>query len=279
MAQIFGEPSRNAAEQSFRRTRRLFVAAFVAIGALATLGGYGIGAAFPTRGFPAMWVLVIAALLFVLMWLISKWATDKIDAIDRERLAWRKGAVGEALVAAALQVLPDDFVVVNDVSKTLSNIDHVVVGPSGVFVVDAKNWTGTVEADGKGELLLNGRPLQKPTIKRTLGAVMDFQGKLKALTERDYFVRGLMVFPTAYVKANYGSTRQIHCVRGERVAAYIQDHTFANKLSVDDVERIKRATLQLAGMDARFMSESRPLSAIRLSRHPCSRCNAKGRLP
>src|SRR5438552_1735456 len=125
MAQIFGEPSRNAAEQSFRRTRRLFVAAFVAIGALATLGGYGIGAAFPTRGFPAMWVLVIAALLFVLMWLISKWATDKIDAIDRQRLAWRKGAMGEALVAAALQVLPDEFVVVNDVSNTLSNIDHV----------------------------------------------------------------------------------------------------------------------------------------------------------
>ena len=70
-----------------------------------------------------------------------------------------------------------------------------------------------------------------------------------------------MVFPTAYVKANYGSTRQIHCVRSERVAAYIQDHTFANKLSVDDVERIKRATLQLAGMDERFMSESRPVSA------------------
>jgi hypothetical protein len=255
MAQIFGEPSRNAAEQSSKRTRKLLTAAIAAIGALGALGGYGIGAAFLTRGFPVMWVLVIAALLFVLLWLIGKWATDKIDAIDRERWAWRKGAVGEALVAAALRVLPDEFVVVNDVSKTLSNIDHVVVGPSGVFVVDAKNWTGTVEADGKGELLLNGRPLQQPAIKRTLGAVMDFQGKLKALTERDYFVRGLIVFPTAYVKANSGSTRQIHCLRSERVAAYIQDHTFANKLSVDDVERIKRATLQLAGMDPRFMSE------------------------
>jgi len=261
MAQIYGEPSRNAAEQSFKRTKSLLVAAFVAIGTLGVLGGYGLGAVFPIRGFPVVWLLLIAGLLCLVMWLISKWATDKIDAMERERSRWHKGAVGEALVAAALQALPNDFVVVNDMTKRLGNVDHVVIGPTGVYVVDAKNWTGTVEADGKGELLLNGRPLQQLTIKRTLGAVMDFQGKLKALTERDYFVRGLMVFPTAYVKANYGSTRHIHCVRGERVAAYIQDHTFANKLSVDDVERIKRATLQLAGMDARFMSESRPVSA------------------
>jgi hypothetical protein len=194
MAQFFGEPSRNADQQAFKRTRKLLIVAFVAIGTLATLGGYGIGAAFPTRGFPATWVLVIAALLFVLMWLISKWATDKIDAIDRERLAWRKGAVGEALVAAALQALPDDFVVVNDVTKRLGNIDHIVVGPTGVFVVDAKNWTGTVEADGKGELLLNERPLEQPAIKRMLAAVMDFRSKLNTLNVVMYIVRVLLFF-------------------------------------------------------------------------------------
>jgi len=155
----------------------------VAIGALGALGGYVLGAVFPIRGFPAVWVLLIAALLYLLMWVISKRATDKIDAMERERSRWRKGAVGEALVAAALQALPNEFVVVNDMTKRLGNIDHVVIGPTGVYVVDAKNWTGTVEADGKGELLLNNRPIEKPTIKRTVNAVMDFQGKLKSLTE------------------------------------------------------------------------------------------------
>ena len=33
---------------------------------------------------------------------------------------------------------------------------------------------------------------------------------------------------------------------------YLNDQTFARKLSAVDVDRIKRATLQLAGMDARF---------------------------
>ena len=167
-------------------------------------------------------------------------------------MSWRKGAMGEAIVAATLRDLPHDFAVINDVSKRFGNIDHVVIGPTGIYVVDAKNWKGSVKANGSGELLLNGQPLPKPAIKTLLGAVMDFREKLKALTETDYFVRGLMVFPNAYVEANFGSTRHIHCLRNERLIDYLNDQTFARKLSAIDVDRIKRATLQLAGMDTRF---------------------------
>lgn len=252
MAQVFGTSGRNAAEQSHQRTKRLLVAGFVGIAALAVLGGYALGAAFPIRGFALSWVLIINALLGLLIWLISKWANDRIDLMDRERMSWRKGAIGETLVALTLAELPNEYVVIHDVSKRFGNIDHVVVGPTGVYVVDAKNWTGSVKADGQDELLLNGKPLPKPPIKALLGAVMDFQSKLKALTEVDYFVRGLMVFPNAYVEANYGSTRQIHCLRNERLIEYLQDREFSRKLSRSDIDGIKRATLQLAGMDERF---------------------------
>ena len=252
MAQVFGTSGRNAAEQSHQRTKRLLIAGLVGIAALALLGGYALGTVSPIRGLPLGWGLVIDALLLLLIWLIGKWATDKIDEVDRERMSWRKGAAGEALVASTLDELPNNFVVINDVSKRFGNIDHVVIGPTGVYVVDAKNWKGTVKADGNGELLLNGQPLNKPPIKGMLGAVMDFQSKLKALTETDYFVRGLMVFPNAYVEANYGSTRQIHCLRNDRLGEYLKDPEFSRRLSRTDIDGIKRATLQLAGMDARF---------------------------
>jgi len=254
MAQVFGASGRNAAEESHKQTKKLLIVAFAGIAALGFLGGYAIGAAFPIRGFRLGWVLTISGLFWALAWLIGKWGIHKIDAIDRERMSWRKGAVGEAIVAATLGDLPHDFVVINDVSKRFGNIDHVVIGPTGIYVVDAKNWKGSVKADGSGELLLNDQPLAKPAIKTLLGAVMDFQAKLKALTETDYFVRGLMVFPNAYVEANFGSTRHIHCLRNERLIDYLNDQTFARKLSAIDVDRIKRATLQLAGMDARFSS-------------------------
>jgi hypothetical protein len=87
-----------------------------------------------------------------------------------------------------------------------------------------------------------------------LTGVMDFQTKLTALTEGDYFVRGLLVFPIAYVQADFGSTRHIHCLRDDRLVDYIQNKTFAQSLSSDDLDRITRATLQLAGMDKRFAS-------------------------
>jgi hypothetical protein len=253
MAQVFGEPGRNAAEESFRQTKNVLVVAMCAIGALGVIGGYVFGRVFPIRHFSFGWMFLITALICIFIWLIGQWGTNKIDVIDRQRMSWRKGAVGEALVEGILISLPDDFIVINDVSKRFGNIDHVVIGPTGVYVIDSKNWRGTVSTDGKGELLLNGKPPLKPAIKTTLGAVMDFQNKLKALAEEEYFVRGLLVFPMAYVEANFGSTRQIHCLRDDRLVDYIQNQTSSMRLGEDDIKRIKRATLQLAEMDERFV--------------------------
>ena len=197
-------------------------------------------------------MLLITALICSLVWLIGKWGTVRIDYLDRQRMSWRKGAVGEALVARTLETLPNDFVVINDVTKRFSNIDHVVIGPTGVYVIDTKNWKGTVKTDGKGELLANDRPPSKPAIKAMVGSVMDFQNKIKALVGKDYFVRGLMVFPIAYLEANFGATGHIHCLRDGQLVDYIQNKTFARSLRRDDIDRIKRAALQLAGMDERF---------------------------
>lgn len=252
MAQVFGEPGRNAAEESFRQTKNVLVVVTCAIGALGVIVGYAFGDVFPIRHFSFGWVLLITALMCVLMWLIGQWATAQIDSIDRQRMSWRKGAVGEALVAGTLASLEDDFVVINDVTKRFSNIDHIVIGPTGVYVIDTKNWKGTVKTDGKGELLANERPPSKPAIKAMVGSVMDFQNKIKALVGKDYFVRGLMVFPIAYLEANFGATGHIHCLRDDQLVDYIQNKTFAKSLRSDDIGRIKRAALQLAGMDERF---------------------------
>lgn len=42
-----------------------------------SLGGYGVGAALPIRGFALGWMLLITSLMSVLMWLISRWRTDE----------------------------------------------------------------------------------------------------------------------------------------------------------------------------------------------------------
>jgi hypothetical protein len=56
--------------------------------------------------------------------------------------AWERGAVGEERMALRLADLPDTFRMLHDrrIRGTRANIDHIVVGPSGVWVIDAKRY-------------------------------------------------------------------------------------------------------------------------------------------
>lgn len=60
--------------------------------------------------------------------------------------AWRSGAQGERVVAAALaQVEGDELRVIHDRrlgGRSKANIDHLVVTPKGVTVIDAKRYVG-----------------------------------------------------------------------------------------------------------------------------------------
>lgn len=59
--------------------------------------------------------------------------------------SWKKGAKGENLVAKSLNTLPKDYFVFNDVNlpNGRGNIDHVVVGPKGIFAIETKNLSGS----------------------------------------------------------------------------------------------------------------------------------------
>ena len=66
---------------------------------------------------------------------------------------WSAGAEGERLVAASLAHLERyGWVTLHDLrwpGRQRANIDHIAVGPGGIVVVDAKNWSGSVTvADG-----------------------------------------------------------------------------------------------------------------------------------
>lgn len=65
--------------------------------------------------------------------------------------AWATGARGEEKFAAALDGI-DGLRVLHDrrVPKSRANIDHIVIAPAGVFVVDAKNYRGTIAIRNRG---------------------------------------------------------------------------------------------------------------------------------
>lgn len=65
--------------------------------------------------------------------------------------AWATGARGEEKFAKALEGI-DGLHMLHDrrVPRSPANIDHILISPAGVFVVDAKNYRGTIAIRNRG---------------------------------------------------------------------------------------------------------------------------------
>jgi hypothetical protein len=69
--------------------------------------------------------------------------------------AWGKGASGEEALGARLSALASErLVVLHDrrVPGSRANIDHLAVAPGGVFVIDAKHYSGRLEKRNLGNI-------------------------------------------------------------------------------------------------------------------------------
>jgi len=98
---------------------------------------------------------------------VVKFLTDDPQCIT----AWAKGSMGERVLATSLEKnLGEHAIVLSDrrVPKTRGDIDHSVVAPTGVWVVDAKNYSGLVEQRDVGgwfktdlQLYVGGRDRSK----------------------------------------------------------------------------------------------------------------------
>lgn len=71
--------------------------------------------------------------------------------------AWLKGSVGEERLGLVLDRIPHAWALHDRaVPASKANIDHILVVPSGVFVIDAKRYKGKI-AWSAGQLRVNGR--------------------------------------------------------------------------------------------------------------------------
>ena len=138
MARIHGIPGEwSRVKGSVLGLWPLFLAVFAAGASLALF------APSPLAGATAL----VAALVYII------WALMRgLRHVER----FYKGARGEEKVAGILQSLPDAYHVFNDFVVGRSHVDHVVVGPGGVFAVETKCWNGKVTVED-GHVLLDGQ--------------------------------------------------------------------------------------------------------------------------
>ncbi len=75
------------------------------------------------------------------------------------------GARGEERVAGILASLSERYHVFNDFTACGTNVDHVVVGPAGVFAVETKFWNGKVTIED-GRILVDGERPSRPPLSQ-----------------------------------------------------------------------------------------------------------------
>jgi Nuclease-related domain len=79
-----------------------------------------------------------------------------------DAVAWRRGAAGERRTARLLGPLErHGWAVLHDlaVAGSRANLDHLVIGPGGVFVIDSKQYRGRLQLDRSGRLWHGRYPL------------------------------------------------------------------------------------------------------------------------
>ena len=91
--------------------------------------------------------LLVASLLWIIWSLVQG-----LRKVER----FFKGARGEERVSEILNTLPDGYHVFNDFVARGKHVDHVVVGPGGVFAIETKFWRGKVTVED-GHVLLDGQ--------------------------------------------------------------------------------------------------------------------------
>jgi hypothetical protein len=129
----------------------------------------------------------------------------------RDHGAWTQGAEGEEVVGKILEELAGDgWHVLHDVSFGRGNIDHVVVGPGGIFTVETKSRGGRLSLEWLDPKMLAQAYAEKKTLETITG--MEIQALL--VFSRAYLIepmpakrRGVTILP-ARMLAGYFSRRR-----------------------------------------------------------------------
>jgi Nuclease-related domain len=117
---------------------------------------------------------------------------------------WFLGKREESRVTNALKSLPNDYVVLSNIvlPDSKDNVDHVLIGPNGVFAIETQNYSGCVKCEEeqwfvKGQAI---RSLSKRA-KRNSMAVRSSIGSLFTGSQTSIpYVVPLLVFVSSHAK-------------------------------------------------------------------------------
>ncbi|MBI3648906.1 MAG: NERD domain-containing protein [Actinobacteria bacterium] len=216
-------------EYSRQQLHRLMVLVCILMGTAVVLAVMGFW------WWPA-WLLALPAL-----WVLGR-ETDPGGLLDP--LPHRKGERGENSVGAALAELPEGYRVHHGLEPGKGNVDHVVIGPTGVFAIETKNLTGGFEAR-HGRLTRDGFDASR-VLRQARAEAMAIRDRLRA-AEVDLWVEAIVACTGGGVKDGPLVIENVTVLSASCLRAFIINRRV--RMSAGDVGRAETAILRSESAD------------------------------
>lgn len=202
-------------------------------------------------------LLILPALLFFLLGLVSSSFVAYFVAflfliaslvVFENHTTWGIGAQGEEKVAESLSHLDESYYVVHDVvlpGMVKENIDHVVLGPNGIFAVETKNHKGYITCQGdwwnqrkigrRGTPYLGDIGSPSKQVKRKAALLNRFiQNHLKT----NLYINGIVVFTNEEAKLKIINPT-VAVVRTQELCNFIQHYRSTPKtINLEELEAL-----------------------------------------
>jgi len=156
------------------------------------------------------------------------YALFRFFRVKREWEALRLGRDGEREVGQKLEALrKDGYEVFHDIIGDGFNIDHVVIGPAGIFTVETKTHrkragNPLVIFDGNKVLIDGLEPDRNPVVQAKAQASW-LRELLSESTGHKYDVRPVIVYPGWFVDEKHPGKKTIWVINPKRLPSFL-DH-------------------------------------------------------
>ena len=148
-----------------------------------------------------------------------------------------KGARGEEHVADLLAGLPAGYHVFHDFAAGMSHVDHVVVGPTGIFSVETKSWRGSVTLEDN-EIILNGHLPDRAPVRQAAREAAAVQSALRRAGWTAGEVKPVVCFASDTFSDTQRAVGGAMVLNAEVAVGWIEAQP--KVMSADDVERVAK---------------------------------------
>jgi hypothetical protein len=159
------------------------------------------------------------------------------------------GWEGEKQVTKLLtSTLSDDYYLLNDLylRDAGGDIDHVVLGPNGVFVLETKNWSGNISCNGDewqraGRRNFSGSPSRQ--VKRNAAKIKQIIDNSPNLRPLGLWVEGIVVFTNNHATFHVNNSA-VPILKLSQLPNHITAHRSPRSLSREQLEAIGKEIIK-----------------------------------